>query len=129
MLAISFHLKNQYHRSPTVTRLIIVSSQTHSHKGIPLKPKTSLIHNVYLKLVKLIIANRFLIKIEKIQWNTHTLHIYFSLETQTRKTNNMFRVTPIIVYSSYSSFFTIKYTYMSHDMQTPNPLTWITQQP
>jgi hypothetical protein len=51
---------------------------------------------VDFNLVQLITANIFLIKIEKIQWHTHTLHRYFTLETQTGKTRNMFRATPLL---------------------------------
>jgi hypothetical protein len=77
-------LKNKYHRSPTVTRLIIVPSQTPDHKGIPLKLIISLIPNVDFNLVQLFNANRFLVK-EKKTYNgkyTHYTNI-FPLETQT----------------------------------------------
>jgi hypothetical protein len=65
LLAISLHLKNQYCRSPIVTRLITVPSQTPDHKGIPLKPIISLIPNVDFNLVQLFTANRFSIKEHK----------------------------------------------------------------
>jgi hypothetical protein len=49
--------------------------------------------------------------------HTHTLHKYFTLETQTGKTNHLFRVAPIIIYSSY--IFIVYNTIFigSHDIQ------------
>jgi hypothetical protein len=78
LLAISFHLKNQYHSYPTVTRLITDLSQTPDHKGIPLKPIIDLIPNVDFNIAQLITANIFLIK-QKIynDTHTHTLQRYF----------------------------------------------------
>jgi hypothetical protein len=73
LLSIYFHLKSQYHKSPTVTRLIIDPSQTPDQKGIPLKPIIVLIPNVDFKIVQLIIVNKFLIK-HKIYNGTHTIH-------------------------------------------------------
>jgi hypothetical protein len=79
-------------------------------------------HNfVDFNLVQLITANRFLIKIEKIQWHTHiTQRFYpFTLETQTGKTNNLFRATPLILYSS-SIFIVYNTIYIgSHGIQNP----------
>jgi hypothetical protein len=62
LLAISLHPKNQYRRSPTVTRIITIVSQTLDHKGIPLKPIITFILDVYFKLVQLFIANKFSVK-------------------------------------------------------------------
>jgi hypothetical protein len=73
-------------------------SQTLDHKGVPLKPITTMIQYVYFNLVQLITANEFLIKIEKDTiTHTHTLHRDFTLETQIEKTNNLFRVSPLIL--------------------------------
>jgi len=106
VLSIYFHHKNQYCKAPNVTRFITYLSQTLSHKGVPLKPITAMITNVDFNLVQLTTANGFLIKIENIQWHTHThtLHIDFTLETQTEKTNNIFRDAPLILYSSSVHF-------------------------
>jgi hypothetical protein len=60
---------------------------------------------VYFNLVQLLNANIFLIKIEKMQLNTHKLHRDFTLETQIGKTNSMFRAAPLIFYSSYIFIF------------------------
>jgi hypothetical protein len=82
LLLISLHLKNQYHRSPTVTRLITVLSQTLDHKGIPLKPIIAMIPNVDFNLVQLFTANRFSVKEQK-RYNgkyTHYTEI-FPVET------------------------------------------------
>jgi hypothetical protein len=68
-------LKNQYHRSPTVTRLIIVPSQTLDHKGIPLKPIIALIQNVDFNLVQLFNANRFSVKEQKLYNGKYTHYI------------------------------------------------------
>jgi hypothetical protein len=100
-------LKNQYRRSPTVTRLITVPSQTPDHKGVPLKPIISLIPNVDFNLVQYFTANRFSIKEQK-RYNgkyTHYTDI-FPLETQTGKTN-------IFYIHSHHTLFTIQYTYRS----------------
>jgi hypothetical protein len=85
-------MKNQYHISPIgFTRLIKDPIQTLSHKGVPLKIITTLIPIVDFNLeIQLFTENIFLIKIEKIQWCTQTLHKYFTLETQIEKTSNMF---------------------------------------
>ena len=129
MLVISFHLNNQYYRSPTVTRIIIDSSETLSHKGIPMKPIIALIPNVDFNLVQSITANRFLIK-QKRYNGTHTHYTdIFTLETQIGKTCNLFRVAPLILYSP--SFFIVYNTIYigSCGIQTPNPLTRISQEP
>jgi hypothetical protein len=105
MLVISLHLKNQYHRSPTVTMIITILSQTHDHKNVPMKPIISLIPNVDFSLVQYFTRNIFSIKEQKIYNGkyTHSIDI-FPLETQTRKTNIFYihsKLTPSIILSNF----------------------------
>jgi hypothetical protein len=66
------------------------------------------VKSLYFNLVQLITTNRFIIKkIKDTMTHTHTLHIYLTLKIQTMKTNNLFKVAPVIFYSSNSSLFTI----------------------
>jgi hypothetical protein len=102
LLAISLHLKNQYHISPTVTRLITVPSQTLDHKGIPLKPIISLIPNANFNLVQYYTANKFSIKEHKRYNGKYKHYTYiFPLETQNRENHHiLYSFISYIVYNT-----------------------------
>jgi hypothetical protein len=100
-------LKNQYCRSPTITRHIIFLSQTLDQKGILLKPIIALIPNVNFNLVLYFTTNIFSIKEHKRYNGKYTVHKDFSPGNPNKKTNIFY------INSLSHTLFTIQYTYRS----------------
>jgi len=126
LLTIYFHHKNRYHKDLIVTMFITNSKQTLSHKGISLKPITTLIPNVSFKLFTVMqCTHKFLTQKIK-QFKSH---IYIEIYPGKRKTNKLFRVAPLTPILLSTSLFTIQYIWSCSIEKNPNPLTQIILQP